>query len=107
VFPHLLGDNVGPFPRGGSSFTVDAAGYSLTGPSFQQTGGASFRMVLDVGAWDNSKAVNTPGQSGDPASPHYRDLAGRWHTGNYFPLVYSRPAVDRNAEQRITLLPKS
>lgn len=107
VFPHLLGEDVGPFPRGGSPYTVDAAGYSMAGPSFQQTGGASFRMVLDVGAWDNSKAVNTPGQSGDPASPHYRDLAGRWHAGDYFPLAYSRPAVDRYAERRITLLPKS
>ncbi|MEV6236308.1 penicillin acylase family protein [Lentzea sp. NPDC051838] len=103
LFAHPLGKDVGPFARGGSSYTVDAAGFGAK--SFTQTNGASFRMVLDVGGWDNSLAVNTPGQSGDPASPHYRDLAEKWHTGQYFPLVYSRSAINRNAEQRITLNP--
>src|SRR5690606_15716571 len=76
--PHLLGGldpslDVGPFPVGGSGTTVNAATYRPS--DFRQTGGASFRMVIDVGAWDNSVATSTPGQSGDPRSPHYRDLA--------------------------------
>ena len=49
--------------------------------------------------------VNTPGQSGDPASAHYRDLAPIWAKGEYFPLVYSRSAVERNALQRLRLEP--
>jgi hypothetical protein len=40
-------------------------------------------MVLDVGAWDASRTINTPGQSGDPFSGHYRDLAPLWATGQY------------------------
>ena len=35
--------------------------------------------------------INAPGQSGDPASPHYRDLAPLWLRGEYFPLLYTRP----------------
>ena len=31
------------------------------------------RLILDVGNWDASVCVNAPGQSGDPASPHYAD----------------------------------
>jgi penicillin amidase len=58
-----------------------------------------------VGNWDASLAVNTPGQSGVPDSPHYRDLAGQWRSGAYFPLLYSRSEVERNAETRIVLLP--
>ena len=50
-------------------------------------------MVLDVGNWDASRAINTPGQSGDSASPHYRDLAPLWAKGETFPLLYSAPAV--------------
>jgi penicillin amidase len=62
-------------------------------------------MVLDVGQWDGSRVVNTPGQSGDPASPHYRDLAPVWAAGNYFPLLYSRNAVEREVTQRLQLQP--
>ena len=62
-------------------------------------------MVLDVGQWDASRVVNTPGQSGDPSSPHYRDLAPLWAAGNYFPLLYSRDAVERNVSQRLQLQP--
>ena len=31
-------------------------------------------MVLDVGNWDASRTINTPGQLGDPFSAQYRDL---------------------------------
>ncbi|WP_406636463.1 penicillin acylase family protein [Amycolatopsis sp. WGS_07] len=104
TFGHPLGASVGPLPRGGSAYTVDAATYPATG-AFGQTNGASFRMVLDVGGWDNSRAVNAPGQSGDPASPHYRDHAERWHSGGLFPLLYTRAAVERNVEHRYLLRP--
>lgn len=67
--------------------------------------GASFRMVLDVGNWDASQAINTPGQSGDPWSPHYRDLAASWAHGRYFPLVYSRSAVEAQTTERLVLRP--
>ncbi|MBP2476832.1 penicillin amidase [Crossiella equi] len=96
--------NVGPLPRGGSWDTVNHSDYDLT--SFRQTTGASVRVVLDVGNWDASKAVNTPGQSGNPADPHYKDLVNTWAKGEYFPLVYSRAAVERNAERYIVLVPK-
>ncbi|PWW59607.1 penicillin acylase family protein [Actinokineospora spheciospongiae] len=95
--------NVGSFPRGGAWYTVDASVYHPV--TRQQLLGASFRMVLDVGGWDRSRAVNTPGQSGDPRSPHYRDLADRWQAGETVPLLYSRGAVLRNAERVTVLLP--
>lgn len=75
------------------------------GADFNLVSGASFRMVLDVGDWDASRAVNTPGQSGDPASPHFRDLAPLWAEGRYFPLLYSREAVERATAERISLVP--
>jgi len=94
--------NAGPLPRGGSEFTVNASTYDK---DFTHTAGASFRMVLDVGNWDASRAINTPGQSGLPDAAHYRDLAESWSAGATFPLLYSRPAVERNAARRIVLTP--
>ena len=64
------------------------AAYRLS--DFRVTTGASFRMVIDVGNWDNSRAINAPGQSGDPRSPHYGDLAPLWAAGEYVPLLYFR-----------------
>ncbi len=93
---------VGPVPIGGSGSTPMAMGI---GPDFRVVSGASVRVVMDVGAWDNSMAINTPGQSGDPASPHYRDLFARWATGNYVPFVWSRPRVLQEAERIINVTP--
>jgi len=95
--------NVGPIEKNGSSFVPSASGYRVS--DFRQMGGPSVRVVVDVGNWDNSKAVNHPGQSGDPDSPHYRDLAQMWRNGQYFPLLYSRKAVENATEKRIKLVP--
>ncbi|NYI02298.1 penicillin acylase family protein [Cupriavidus plantarum] len=94
--------NAGPI--GGSAFTPMATTYRNS--DFQLTAGASYRMVLDVGNWDASRAVNTPGQSGNPANPHYRDLAPVWAKGQYFPLVYSRKAVEKESVERVELVPQ-
>ncbi len=99
----LLAD-VGPAERGGSGDTVGNTSY---GDDFNQRSGASFRMVIDVGNWDASVAMNNPGQSGDPRSPHYRDLFEPWANDEAFPLLYTRPAILEAAEARIELIPAS
>ncbi|MDQ0471738.1 penicillin acylase family protein [Labrys wisconsinensis] len=104
-FEHALDrrSDVGPLPVGGSGSTVMNTHYRL--PDFRAVTGASFRMVVDVGAWDESRFINAPGQSGDPRSPHYADLAPTWAAGEYLPLAYSREAVDAAAESIIELEP--
>ncbi|WP_437374743.1 penicillin acylase family protein [Inquilinus limosus] len=95
--------DVGPLPKGGSGSTVMHAAYRPD--DFRVITGASVRIVMDVGDWDRSTCINTPGQSGDPRSPHYRDLAPLWARGEQVPLLYSRAAVEQAAEKRIELLP--
>ncbi len=113
-FPHPLANaaadeatrarlNVGPMPKQGGHDSVNVSSFDAT--TLRQHAGPSFRMVLDVGNWDESRAVNTPGQSGDPDSPHYRDLAPLWLKGEYFPLLYSRAKIDAALERRIELIP--
>jgi penicillin amidase len=97
---------VGPVPLGGSGSSPQAASHRAaeTG-DFGLVAGASVRMVLDVGQWDNSVIVNTPGQSGDTASPHYRDLFPIWAEGRYVPFLWSRDKVMAAAERVIRATP--
>jgi penicillin amidase len=95
--------SVGPLETPGSSSTPRAQAYRPS--DFSVIAGASVRMVLDVGAWDNSVVVNTPGQSDDPMSAHYRDLFPMWAEGSYVPLRFSRAAVEHDAEDHIHLTP--
>jgi penicillin amidase len=95
--------DLGPLPRPGDEYTVNATGSPED--SLVQAYGASYREILDLSDWDQSLAVNTPGQSGQPGSPHYGDLSPLWDRGEYFPLVYSREAVEKAAGAKMTLEP--
>jgi penicillin amidase len=92
--------DVGPAPRGGYDSTLNN-----TGRHDNQTSGASFRVILDVANWDNSIATSSPGQSGDPNNPHYRDLFELFVRHQYFPLFYSREKVESVTETRTMLEP--
>ena len=92
--------DVGPLPRGGYGGTVHN-----TGGGDNQTSGASFMIVADTSDWDNSVGLNTPGQSGNPDSSHYRDLFELWARGKYFPIFYSRAKVDSVTESTTLLRP--
>lgn len=94
--------DAGPLPRGGNSYTVDN-----TGRDDRQPSGATFRVVIDAADWDASLATNSPGQSGNPDSPHYRDLFAPWAEGKFFPLLFTREKIEAAAARKITLKPAS
>ncbi len=103
VTPVKEGYDVGPLDKGGNSTSIMLAHYEAA--NYRVTVGASVRMVVDVGAWDNSVWINAPGQSGIPGDPHYDDLAAIWARGDYVPMLYSEAAVDAATKRRITCLP--
>jgi penicillin amidase len=94
--------DLGPLARPGDEYTPNATG---TGDSWEQVSGASYRQIIDLSNWDRSWVINTPGQSGQPGSPHYSDLMPVWDAGRYFPLLYSRKAVEGETTDRLTLTP--
>jgi penicillin G amidase len=96
--------DLGPLARPGDEYTVNATGFKEWG-SWEQIEGASYRQILDTSDWDQSVAINTPGQSGQPGSRHYADLLLLWDAGIYFPLAYSRKAVEKNTIDRLLLQP--
>lgn len=92
----------GPLPRGGSGDTVGNTAYTA---NFVQSAGSTFRVAIDVGNWDASLAMNSPGQSGRLDSPHYTDLFAAWANDEAIPLLYSRANVESHTEETITLTP--
>jgi penicillin amidase len=89
------------YPRGGNSYTPGS-----TGSGLNQSSGASFRVIIDTKDWDNSIATNSPGQSGDPSSPFYRNLYESWANDEYFKLLYSKDLIAKNAYNKIVYYPK-
>ncbi len=58
---------------------------------FDQRFGAGLRVVTDLAAPADSRMMTTPGQSGNPLSPHYADLLLRWRQFEW--LVPGRAAA--------------
>ncbi len=92
----------GPLPRAGYGLTPGA-----NGTADNQTAGASFRIVVDLADWDKAVMTNTPGQSGNPDSPFYRNLFDDWANDRYFPALYSKEKILNNAAEKIQLFPLS
>jgi penicillin amidase len=95
TFPHpFVNDfDLPTVERGGGAGTVAADG-------------ASFREILDAGDWDRSLVTQVPGQSGQPESKFYGNLLPLWAENEYFPLIFSRKAVEKHAAHRLTLQPQ-
>ncbi len=88
-------------PRGGDENTVNMTG----GAGWLQTAGASYRGIFDLADWDNSVATSVPGESGQPESEYYGNLRPLWGDGTYFPLPFSRAAVERATAHVLWLEP--
>jgi penicillin amidase len=93
-FPHPLVEayDLPTIERSGGGGTVAATG-------------ATYRHIIDFADLDSSVASNAPGQSARPGSPYYGNLADSWGGGGYFPLLFTRSAVEARAEHRLVLKP--
>lgn len=94
--------DVGPHKRGGNAYTVGSTGNNLN-----QSSGASFKVIIPVGDWENAVGMNSPGQSGDPQSPYYDNLFKQWADNQYFPLLYDKAKIVESADSKEVLVPKS
>jgi penicillin amidase len=65
--------------------------------------GATYREIIDFSNIDGSVGTNTPGQSARPGSPFYGNLIENHRNAEYFPLSFSREAVEANAAHRLLL----
>lgn len=96
---------VGPLPAGGDHSTLNAAGWKWGG-SFDAFLIPAMRMLVDFSAPEPLMAINSTGQSGNPASRHYRDGNQAWLQGRYIGFPFSAERLDaRYGSQRRWLNP--
>jgi penicillin amidase len=74
--------------------SVDAGPGTLNPSSGSGVWGPSWRMVVELGPEVRAWATYPGGQSGNPASPNYRDLLPAWLEGRLDSLVNPRSPTD-------------
>ena len=103
----LLGKffNLGPYPVGGSIFTVNPTYFKISKSFAVQGGASSFRHIIDFADMTNSKRILPGGISGNFMSPHYDDQIELWLAGRYRPFVLGRKEVMKDVRYRLTMKP--
>jgi penicillin amidase len=95
-FPHpvVSAYDLPPIERHGGAGTVNAIG-------------SVYRLVTNFSNPDESMVTIGPGNSGQPGSPFYGNLHDLWGRNEFFPLLFTRPAVEAKTRYRLTLAPST
>ncbi|MDI6797750.1 MAG: penicillin acylase family protein, partial [Desulfatibacillaceae bacterium] len=97
--------NAGPFPAGGDYTTINVNGFT-PGEGFDPWYIPSMRMVVDFSADEPLFVVNSTGQSGNPASPHYTDGIRAWLDGSYMNMPFGADKISARYTSVLMLEPK-
>jgi len=97
--------NRGPVPVGGGTECVNNNIWYAGNDDFSVRLIPSMRMIVDLGDFDRSVAVNSTGNSGHPGSSNYDDQILRWAGVRYHPMLWSRQQVEASARNRLFLNP--
>lgn len=73
---------------------------------FAAVHGPGMRAIYDLGNLAQSRFMIATGQSGNPLSPHYRDLLADWRDGRYLRLGLPRRALQAAAKGTLRLEPR-
>ncbi|MEX2650111.1 MAG: penicillin acylase family protein [Alphaproteobacteria bacterium] len=88
-------------PIGGDRYSIDVSSLGWNEDPLVSDFGAGYRAVYDLSDLDASRFVIAVGQSGNPFSAHYDDLADAWLANESFVL----PAEPVGAIERLDLVP--
>jgi len=81
-------------PADGGYDTVNRGATPVASPDdpYADIHGSTLRMIVDLSDIAASRFMITPGQSGNPLSPHYGDLMQSWRDVTYLTLGTAAPA---------------
>ena len=101
--------NRGPYPAPGGPGVLNVALYD-TGDDKAATDLAVtwipvIRIIFDLADWDNTRVVNSTGQSSHPLSPNYGDQIQAWLDGDNHALRWSRDKIVAESANTLILLP--
>lgn len=98
--------NRGPYPAGGDHDTLNASAYHWGGSDFDTWLIPAMRIVVDFGQAEPMIGLNSTGQSGNPASPHYADGIDAWLKARYVTFPMQPQNFDKAyGTDRLTLVP--
>lgn len=103
LWPYL---NRGPYPAPGDLFTLNVSAYTM-GHDYDTWLIPSMRMIMDFSREEPMLAVNSSGQSDNPASPHYDDGIQAWLGGHYIPFPFKDAAIKAQYKDILVLHPAS
>jgi penicillin amidase len=96
--------NIGPFPMGGGSQSVNPGLYSFNEP-YTVLAGASQRHIFDLSDINNSLRVIPTGVSGNFMSDHYDDQVDLWLDVEYRPFYLDRKLIEAEAAYIMNMIP--
>jgi penicillin amidase len=88
--------SIGPYEQSGTIDTVRAMGLGH---------GPAMRFVADLSDFDKSLMEIPAGESGQPASPYYRDQFADWFAGRAISAPFSEAATEKSRAHRLLLVP--
>lgn len=95
----------GPYPAGGDHSTLNVSAYHW-GQSFDTWLIPAMRIVVDFSQAEPLIGLNSTGQSGNPASPHYADGIEAWQKGRYMSFPFQSQNIEKvYGNQRLVLVP--
>ncbi|MFG5860150.1 penicillin acylase family protein [Metapseudomonas sp. CR1201] len=96
----------GPYPAGGDHSTLNVSAYHW-GQGFETWLIPAMRIVVDFGQPEPMIGVNSSGQSGNPASPHYADGIDAWLKARYMKFPFQPQNLDAvYGTKRLMLTPQ-
>ena len=102
----LFNFNLGPFPSGGSSGSINKAEYKLL-KDFDVAVAPSMRRIVDFNNLNETKFILPGGQSGLQNSPHYKDQSELYKLGKYRTTYFDENYIRLNIKNRLVLLPNN
>lgn len=96
----------GPYPAGGDHTTLNVSAYHW-GKDFNTWLIPAMRIIVDFNRSEPMIGLNSSGQSGNPASPHYADGIDAWLGGQYMSFPMQEKNLDKVYGTRgLLLLPE-
>jgi penicillin amidase len=93
---HILKKSMMPFSRGG----LPIGGGQHIVNATQHSHGASWRMVVEMGAEIQAFIVYPGGQSGNPGSKYYDQFINTWAVGDYYRAWVYKPGDESHPRAR-------
>ncbi len=114
IFPHQGLDAVAALrpllsrsvPNGGDWSTVDVGGVAQAHP-YEQHAIPGYRQIVDLSPANDSRFLDSVGQSGHFLSPHYDDRLHDWRAVRHQPMRMTRAQAEDGAIGTLRLVPAS